>query len=356
MNLTIEQLTPEQLRPMPKNFSFGKTFSNRMFTQVWDKENGWHDAKIGPYKPFVLDPSTSVFHYAQEIFEGTKAYRRPDGHINLFRVMENAKRFNRSASRMVMQEVDPEDHVEAIVELVRLEKDWIPNVDGASLYIRPAMIGTEAALGVHAASSYLHFIIVGPVGAYFATGFAPAPVYISDDYVRSVRGGVGDAKTGGNYAASLYVSEQVKELGYQQVLWLDAVERKYVEEVGSMNIAFVYNGNHIVTPELSGSILPGITRDSLIHMAPDLGYKMTQGKLSISDILRDIRSGEITEAFGMGTAAVIAPVNKFGFKKEEYIVGNGDAGPVANHLFKALTDIQYGRVADPYGWTLKIEV
>ena len=175
MNLTIEQLTPEQLRPMPKNFSFGKTFSNRMFTQVWDKENGWHDAKIGPYKPFVLDPSTSVFHYAQEIFEGTKAYRRPDGHINLFRVMENAKRFNRSASRMVMQEVDPEDHVEAIVELVRLEKDWIPNVDGASLYIRPAMIGTEAALGVHAASSYLHFIIVGPVGAYFATGFARHP-------------------------------------------------------------------------------------------------------------------------------------------------------------------------------------
>ena len=239
---------------------------------------------------------------------------------------------------------------------MRLEKDWIPNVDGASLYIRPAMIGTEAALGVHAASSYLHFIIVGPVGAYFATGFAPAPVYISDEYVRSVRGGVGDAKTGGNYAASLFVSEQVKELGYQQVLWLDAVERKYVEEVGSMNIAFVYNGNHIVTPELSGSILPGITRDSLIHMAPDLGYKMTQGKLSISDILRDIRSGEITEAFGMGTAAVIAPVNKFGFKKEEYIVGNGDAGPVANHLFKALTDIQYGRVADPYGWTLKIEV
>lgn len=354
MNLTIETLTPEQLRPMPQNFSFGKTFSNRMFTQKWTEADGWHDARIGPYKPISLDPSTAVFHYAQEIFEGTKAYRRPDGHINLFRTIENAKRFNRSADRMAMQQVDPEDHVEAIAELVRLEQDWIPNQPGSSLYIRPTMIATEAALGVHASSSYLHFIIVGPVGAYFATGFNPAPVYISDDFVRAARGGVGDAKTGGNYAASLLVSEKVKHLGYQQVLWLDSVERKYVEEVGSMNIAFVYNGKHIVTPELSGSILPGITRDSILRMAPDLGYKVSEGKLDISDVLRDIQNGEITEAFGMGTAAVIAPVSKFGYKEKEHIVGKGDTGPVAEHLFQALTDIQYGRVADPYGWTFKI--
>ncbi len=354
MKLTIETVSPEELRPMPKDFSFGKTFSNRMFTQKWTEAEGWHDARIGAYKPISLDPSTAVFHYAQEIFEGTKAYRRPDGHINLFRTIENAKRFNRSADRMAMQQVDPEDHVEAIAELVRLEQDWIPNQPGSSLYIRPTMIATEAALGVHASSSYLHFIIVGPVGAYFSTGFSPAPVYISDEYVRAVRGGVGDAKTGGNYAASLLISEKVKHLGYQQVLWLDAIERKYVEEVGSMNIAFVYNGNHIVTPALSGAFLPGITRDSILRMAPDLGYKVTEGNLPLSDILRDIQNGEITEAFGTGTAAVIAPVSKFGYREKEYIVGTGDTGKVAEHLFQSLTDIQYGRVADPYGWTFKI--
>jgi branched-chain amino acid aminotransferase len=355
MKLTIESLTPSELKPVPATFSFGKNFTNRMFTQKWTAELGWHGATIGAYHPFTLDPSTAIFHYAQEIFEGTKAYRRPDGQINLFRPWENCARFNRSARRMSMQEVDPEHHLEALVELVRLEHEWVPYQDGASLYIRPAMIATEAALGVHASHSYLHFIILGPVGPYFATGFNPVSVYISDEYVRAVRGGVGDAKTGGNYAASLYVSEQVKELGYQQVLWLDAVERKYVEEVGSMNIAFAY-GKHIVTPALSGSILPGITRDSVLKLAPDLGFTIEETRIDVNQMLRDVESGKVSEVFGLGTAAVVAPVNKFGYQDKQYTVGNGGAGPVAQHLYQALTDIQYGRVADPYGWTYTIEV
>jgi branched-chain amino acid aminotransferase len=356
MPITIEPLAPTEQKPFPQTLTFGRHFANRMFTQRWTAEQGWHDAKIGPYGPFVLDPSTAVLHYAQEIFEGTKAYRRPDGNINLFRPWENIKRFNRSALRMAMQEVDPEEHLEAIVQLVSLEHEWVPNQDGASLYIRPTLIATEAALGVHASHSYLHFIILSPVGPYFATGFNPVPVFISDDYVRAVRGGVGDAKTGGNYAASLYVSEQVKQLGYQQVLWLDAVERRYVEEVGSMNIAFVYGDKQIVTPALSGSILPGITRDSVLRLAPDLGYTIEEARLDVHEVMRDVERGEITEAFGLGTAAVVAPVNKFGYKGKELQVGSGESGPVARHLFQTLTDIQYGRAPDPYEWTYTIQV
>lgn len=356
MHITIEPLLPSDLKPFPPTLAFGKFFTNRMFTQTWTAEAGWHDAKIGPYRPFVLDPSTAVFHYAQEIFEGTKAYRRPDGHINLFRPWENMKRFNRSAARMAMQAVDPEEHLDAIVQLVSLEHEWVPNQEGASLYIRPTLIATEPALGVHASHRYLHFVILSPVGPYFATGFNPVSVFISDDYVRAVRGGVGDAKTGGNYAASLYVSEEVSRLGYQQVLWLDAVERRYVEEVGSMNIAFVYEGKRIVTPALSGSILPGITRDSVLRLAPDLGYPIEEARIDVHEMLRDLGTGAITEAFGLGTAAVVAPVNKFGYKGKEYTVGNGQSGPVAKHLFQTLTDIQYGRIADPYGWTHTIQV
>lgn len=355
MNITIEPLGPDAKKPLAEKPIFGKTFSNRMFTQKWTAEQGWHEAKIGPYQPLVLDPATAVFHYAQEIFEGTKAYRRPDGHINLFRPWENVARFNRSADRMAMQPVDPESHLEAIVELVRLEHEWVPYGEGESLYIRPVMIATEIGLGVYASKSYLHYIIVGPAGAYFPTGFKPVSVFVSDEYVRAVRGGTGAAKTGGNYAASLRESERVKHLGYHQVLWLDAIERKYVEEVGAMNIAFVYEGKHIVTPELSGSILEGVTRDSVLKLAPDLGYSVAEARLALADVLRDIESGAITEVFGMGTAAVIAPVDRMGFRGKDYTVRHAP-GPVADRLFKHLTDIQYGRAADPYGWTYKIEI
>lgn len=355
MNVTLEPLPNLPERPLPEKLGFGQIFTDRMFTQTYTAEQGWHDARIGPYQPLVLDPATLVFHYSQSIFEGTKAYRRPDGNINLFRPWENAARFNRSARRMAMQAVEAEFHVEMMARLVQLEHTWVPNQPGASLYIRPTLIASQVDLGVHASHNYLHYIILSPVGPYFATGFDPVAVFISDHYVRAVRGGTGEAKTGGNYAASLIVSEEVKALGYQQVLWLDGVERRYVEEVGAMNIAFAY-GKHIVTPPLTGTILPGVTRDSVLKLAPDLGYTMTEERLDIHQVLKDLESGQITEAFGMGTAAVIAPVGKFGYQGKEYIVNGSQAGPIAKHLYQTLTDIQYGRIPDPYGWTHKIEV
>jgi branched-chain amino acid aminotransferase len=355
MNLKINPLDPTTLKEPPTTeFGFGNVFSNRMFTQKYTPELGWHEAQIGPYGPFTFAPSTAVFHYAQEIFEGTKAYRRPDGGINLFRPWENARRFNESARRMVMPTVDEEDHVAAIMKLVELEADWVPSVPGASLYIRPTMIATDAALGVHASKSYLHYIIVGPVGAYFKEGFNPVPVYISDEYRRAVKGGTGAAKTGGNYAASLYVGEAAKKQGYSQVLWLDAINGRSIEEVGAMNICFVYGGKHIVTPKLSGSILPGITRKSLLTLAPDLGYEASEETIDVEQMLTDLQSGQITEVFGCGTAAVIAPVGKFGYKGNEYIINDYQAGPVSRHLYDTLTGIQTGQLEDPYGWTCQV--
>ena len=351
MKITVEPLAESDLKPIPETLAFGKHFTNRMFSQRYSPEQGWHDARIGPYRPLVLDPSTAVFHYAQEFFEGLKAYRRPDGNINLFRPWENMARFNRSAKRMAMAQVDPEEHLEALIQLIALEHEWAPRQDGASLYIRPAMIATDASLGVHASHSYLHFIILSPVGPYFATGFNPVSVFICRDYVRAAIGGTGDVKAGGNYAASLVVADEVAQRGYHQVLWLDALERRYVEEAGAMNIAFVYEGRHIATPALTGSILPGITRDSVLKLAPNLGYTVSEERIDVNTALEDMRAGRITEAFAMGTAAVIAPVGKFGHDDGEVVVNNLEPGPVARRLFKALTDIQHGRVPDPYGWT-----
>ncbi len=355
MKITVEPVEPGNVKSLPVNLGFGRYFANRMFSQRYTSDRGWHDATIGPYRPFTLDPASVVLHYAQEIFEGLKAYRRPDGKINLFRPWENALRFNRSAERMAMATVDPEEHVQAIVELVSLARDWVPSQDSASLYIRPTMIATDVGLGVHASQSYLHYIIVGPAGPYFATGFNPVAVYVCSDQVRAVRGGTGEAKTGGNYAASLFVAERVKERGYQQVLWLDAAERRYVEEVGAMNIAFVYDGSHIVTPTLSGSILAGITRNSVLRLAPDLGYTVSEERLDVWKVLEDIRAGRVTEAFGMGTAAVIAPLGALGTDEETYTMNDDEPGPVARRLYQALTDIQYGRAPDPYGWTYTID-
>ncbi len=355
MKINVDPVAAGKPKPAVDKLGFGKYFSDRMFSQRYTPDQGWHDACIGPYQPFTLDPATMVFHYAQEIFEGLKAYRTPAGNINLFRPWENAARFNRSAQRMAMAVVDPEDHVEAMAELVNLEQDWVPAHDSAALYIRPTMIATDVGLGVHASRSYLHYIIVGPVGPYFATGFNPVSVYVCRDQVRAVRGGTGAAKTGGNYAASLYVSDQVSSQGFQQVLWLDAVERRYVEEVGAMNIAFVYDGKHISTPALSGSILPGITRDSVLRMAPDLGYTVSEDRIEIDQVMADIHSGRVTEAFGIGTAAVIAPVGRLADEHDAATVNDNQPGPVATHLYQALTDLQYGRAPDPYGWIMTIK-
>lgn len=356
MDIKILPLDETKLKTPPTDdFGFGNKFSNRMFSQKYTPDKGWHEATIGPYAPFVLDPATAVFHYAQEIFEGTKAYRRPDGHINLFRPWENMRRFTNSARRMAMCPVDEEEHLAAIIKLIELEQEWVPTYPGATLYIRPTMIATDAALGVHSSKSYLHYVIVGPVGPYFKGGFSPVPVYISDKYRRAVRGGVGDAKTGGNYAASLLVGEEAQAKGYSQVLWLDAIEGRFIEEVGAMNICFVYEGRKIVTPPLTGSILPGVTRQSVLELGRDLGYEVAEEMLDVHEVLADIQSGKITEVFGCGTAAVIAPVGKFGFEEQEYIINDYQSGPVSKHLYDELTGIQYGRVPDRFGWTLTIE-
>lgn len=357
MELEIIPLSPQQTRPVPTgDFGFGATFANRMFTQRYAPGTGWTDARIEPYGPYALDPATAVLHYAQLIFEGLKAYRRPDGDVNLFRPWENMRRFNNSARRMAMPLVDEEDHLAAIVKLVELEEAWVPTEEGASLYIRPFMFATDPALGVRASNTYIHSVIIGPVGAYFKEGFAPVPVYITDEYVRAVAGGVGEAKTGGNYAASLYAGERAREKGYSQVLWLDAVEHCYVEEVGAMNICFVYEGKRIVTPPLTGSILPGVTRKSVIELGRDLGYEVAEAPVEVKQMLADIKSGRITEVFGCGTAAVIAPVGKFGFHDEEILINNNQAGPVGHRLYEELTAIQYGHVPDRFGWTHRISV
>lgn len=354
MNITYIPLNESDMKPVPQALGFGNNFTNRMFMQHYAPEKGWYDATIGPYRPFTLDPATAVFHYAQEIFEGMKAYRRPDGRVNLFRPWENMKRFNNSATRMAMPTVDEEEHLEAIVQIIALEQEWVPDAP-ATLYIRPTMIASDPTLGVHASKTYIHYVIIGPVGSYFREGFNPVPVYISDTYRRAVRGGTGAAKTGGNYAASLFVGVEAKAKGYSQVLWLDAIEGRFVEEVGAMNIYFVYEGQKLVTPPLTGSILPGVTRNSVLTLGKDLGYEVSEEQVDVNEMLADIQSGKITEVFGCGTAAVIAPVGKFGFKDDEYVINDYQVGPVARQLYQTLTDIQYGRVEDKFGWTQVVE-
>ncbi|MEM7799814.1 MAG: branched-chain amino acid aminotransferase [Chloroflexota bacterium] len=356
MEIEIKPIPADQKKTPPEDFVFGSTFSNHMFTQKYHPERGWYDAMIEPYRMLTLDPSTIVLHYGQEIFEGTKAYRRPDGNINLFRPWENAKRFNTSATRMSMANVDVEDHVQAIVELVTMDHEWVPSKEGSTLYIRPTMIATDSALGMRASKTYLHYIIVGPVGNYYAGGLAPVSVFISDEFRRAAKGGTGAAKTGGNYAASLIAEEAAKKEGFTQVLWLDSQHGKFVEEVGTMNIMFVYEGKKIVTPKLTGSILAGITRDSLLTLAPDLGYEVEETMIDVNEILADVASGKITEAFGCGTAVVIAPVGSFGYKGEIHPVGTGEVGTVARQLYDELTAIQFGHKPDPYGWTHCIRV
>lgn len=354
MMIEINSLPIEQCNACPEEYSFGVTFSDHMFLQNFDQDKGWNDANIGPYRPLSLEPSAAVFHYSQEIFEGLKAYRDVNGGINLFRPEENIKRFNRSAKRMVMPVVDENLHLDAIKSLVKIDKNWVPDQKGASLYIRPTMIATSPKLGLGASSTYSHFIITGPAGSYFSGGLTPIAVFVSDEYRRAVKGGVGEAKTGGNYAASLLASEEVSKLGYSQVLWLDAVNGQYIEEVGAMNICFVYEGKKIVTPSLSGSILPGITRDSILKLAPTLGYEVSEQKLDINEILADIDSGKITEVFGCGTAAVISPVGELGFKGNKHIINDNQTGPVSKHLYDELTGIQYGTHEDKFGWIQKV--
>lgn len=333
--------------------SFGRLFTDRMFLVEWKASEGWGDARIQPYAPFVLDPSALVFHYAQEIFEGLKAYKWADGSIALFRPEINAHRFNLSAERLCIPEIPEELFLEGISQLVRLEKDWVPGSEGTSLYIRPAVIAVEPVLGVKPSDHYYFFVIMSPVGAYYAAGFNPVKILVEDTYVRAVPGGTGEAKTGGNYAASLKAAQIAKKKGFDQVLWLDGCDKKYIEEVGSMNMFFVYD-DVVVTAPLTGSILKGVTRDSVMKLADTMGFRIEERQIAIDELVADIRSGKVKEAFGSGTAAVITPVGLLSYKDESLTVGNGGVGNLTQKLYDTLTGIQYGKIPDTFGWVRKI--
>jgi branched-chain amino acid aminotransferase len=356
MNITTLPLPDEKKKAKYTDASqlgFGRIFTDRMFIAEWKVGQGWVDARIQPYAPFTLDPACLVFHYAQEIFEGLKAYKWPDDTITLFRPEMNARRFNISAERMCMPQVPEELFLGGIEQLVNLERDWIPTAPSTSLYIRPTMIAVEPVLGVKPSDHYYFYVILTPVGAYYASGFNPVKIMVEDRYVRAVPGGTGEAKTGGNYASSLKAGLEAKKKGYDQVLWLDGMERRYIEEVGAMNMFFAY-GKTVVTAPLEGSILRGVTRDSVLKLATTLGFQVEERKIDITTIMNDIRSGKVTEAFGSGTAAVITPVGSLCFKEESLVIGTGGVGPLTQQLYDTLTGIQYGTRPDQFGWLRKI--
>ena len=332
---------------------FGQYYSDHMFVMSYDNEKGWHDAAIRRYGNFRLDPAAMVLHYGQAIFEGLKAYRGKDDQIYLFRPKANLERMNTSAQRMCMPTFPVEDVYNGLKKLLQTDKQWVPRQSGATLYIRPTMVATEAGLGVRPAKEYLFFIILSPVGAYYPEGFNPVKIFVTDKYVRAVRGGVGHVKTAGNYAASIMAAVEAQKQGFTQVLWLDAVERKNVEEVGTMNIFFVID-EEVVTPPLSGSILPGITRDSVLRILKDRGMKINERNIAIDEIIEASRNGSLQEVFGTGTAAVISPVGSLYYKGHEYKINNGKTGELSQKLFDEIQAIQYGYKPDPYGWIEKI--
>ena len=340
-------------RPQDSQLGFGEYTSDHMFLMDYSAGKGWHNARIEPYGVLSLDPTAMVLHYNQEVFEGLKAYHLEDGGIGLFRPQKNIERMNASARRMVMPELDQDLFLRALKELILLDRGWIPKSEGTSLYIRPTMIATEPALGVRPAKEYLFFIVLGPVGAYYPEGFNPTKIYVSDHYVRAVRGGVGQAKTSGNYGATLYISREASQKGYTQVLWLDAIERKYVEEVGTSNIFFFIN-DELVTPPLGGTILPGVTRDSVLQLANHWGMNAVERPISIEEVVEGCRSGSLQEMFASGTAAVISPVGLICYKEEDFQVADGQTGELAKKLYDEITGIQYGRREDPFGWRLRL--
>ncbi len=356
MQIKIVKAKPANLKPKPADESklgFGKIFTDHFFTMKYHADRGWYDAMVEPYRPISLDPTAMCLHYGQEIFEGLKAYRGKDNKIYLFRPYENIKRMNASAERLCMPKVDPELFMDALKKLVLIEKDWIPRTRGASLYIRPTMIATEAALGVHDANEYLFFIVVGPVGVYYPQGFSPTSMYVTDDYVRAVRGGIGYIKAAGNYAASLLASKLAMEKGFTQVLWLDAVERKYIEEVGTSNVFFLL-GDELITPPLGGSILPGVTRDSVMQIARSLNIPVSERPISIDEIIDASASGKLKEAFASGTAAIVSPIGQIFYRGKPIIINEGKTGNLTERLYNEILQIQYGEKDDPFGWRMLI--
>ena len=354
LNIRHELTTTPSPKPQKgQPLGFGHVFSDHMFMMNYTEGQGWHDARIVPFQRISLSPAAMVFHYGQEMFEGMKAYRAPDGRALLFRPEMNARRANESNRRLCIPDIPEEDFVQAVREVVKVDEAWIPEEPGTSLYIRPFIIATDEFLGVAPSKTYLFMIILSPSGAYYASGMAPVGIWIEDDYVRAVRGGVGFAKTGGNYAASLIGQVKAHDEGYSQVLWLDGVERRYVEEVGAMNIFFKINGR-VVTPQLNGSILPGVTRDSVIQLCRAWDIEVEERRIAVEDLVEHYNNGRVEEIFGTGTAAVISPVGKLRYRDDIMVIGDGTTGALSQRLYDALTDIQWGRAPDTFGWTISV--
>jgi len=354
LDIKITRTTAPKARPADENkLGFGKIFSDHMFLMDYSEGQGWHDPRIVPYAPFQMDPACVVYHYAQELFEGLKAYRTADNSIQLFRPECNGQRMQDSSDRMCIPKVPVDDFVQAVKTLVEVEKDWVPHIDGASLYIRPFVIATDVGLGVHASKNYTFCVICSPSGAYYAEGIDPVRIYVEDEYIRAAPGLTGFTKCGGNYAASIKAGELAEEKGFAQVLWLDGVEKKYVEEVGSMNIMFKIDGK-VYTAACVGTVLPGVTRRSCIELLKDWGIEVIEGKLAIEDVMKAGHEGRLEEVFGTDTAAVISPVKELDWKGDKVFINDGKIGPTTQKLYDTMTGIQWGKLPDTKGWIVPV--
>lgn len=354
MEIKIEKAKTLKQKPDFSNLGFGKYFTDHMFVMDYSEKEGWHDARIVPFDYIPIHPASTVLHYGAEIFEGMKAYRTADGY-QMFRPVENVRRMNNSAERLCLPTLDEDFFLKALSTLITLDYEWIPNQPGTSLYIRPFMFGNDESLGVHAVHNATFVIILSPVGNYYAEGLNPVKISIEHEDVRTVRGGTGYAKCGGNYAASLRAGKRAAEKGFSQVLWLDGVERKYIEEVGSMNVMFKIDGE-IVTPELTGSVLPGITRKSCLEILKEWGYKVSERLVSVDELMAAAENGKLEEAWGTGTAAVVSPIGHFYYEGKDHIVSNNEIGELTQKLYDELTGIQWGRKPDTRGWCYKVKV
>lgn len=352
-HITIEKTTQPKIRPNENQLGFGKYYTDHMFILDYSEQDGWHSARVVPYQNISLDPAAKVFHYGQTVFEGMKAYRTDKG-IKLFRPAKNFERLNKSNHRLSIPQLDSDVALAGLQALLSVDKDWIPSVEGTSLYIRPFIIATEAQLGVNPSLNYMFMIIMSPVGAYYAEGVNPVKIYVESDYVRAVAGGVGEAKTAGNYAAGLNAQEEAKEKGYAQVLWLDGVHRKYIEEVGSMNVFFKIDGK-VCTPKLNGSILDGITRNSVLTLLRHWGVEVEERRISIDELVEAHKAGKLEEAFGTGTAAVISPVGELNYQGEVMVINEGKIGELSQKVYDTITGIQMAKLEDPFGWVVDVE-
>jgi len=351
--IRISRAIAKKPKPKDSELTFGTVFTDHMFVLDFQEEKGWYDPRVEPYAPFPLDPAAAVLHYAQAVFDGLKAFRGRDGQVRLFRPQKHVERLIQSSQRLCIPPLDPDIALKSLVTLVGIEKDWVPSTVGTSLYVRPTIIASEPFLGVRPAKSYIYYVILSPVGAYYPEGINPVKILVADKYVRAVEGGVGGAKTGVNYAASLYAAEEAKHAGFTQVLWLDGRERKYIDEVGTMNIMMKI-GDEIVTPPLSGTILAGVTRDSALTLMRDWGLSVSERPVTIDEVATAARKGTLEEVWGTGTAAVISPVGELAYKGERLAINGGRIGTLTQKLYDAIVGIQYGTAPDTRGWTVPV--